>query len=83
MFVCTSVQDELKPIMDQHDPSLHAEEGPEHATGIGTQVSERLNSIVPWHPESAELLHLNFQSIGVVSRYRDTQLQLTENVCDL
>ena len=29
------------------------------------------------------LLNLNFQSLEVVSRYRDTQLQVTENVCDL
>ena len=26
-------------------------------------------------------IHLNFQSLEVVSRYRDTQLQVTENVC--
>ena len=28
-----------------------------------------------------ELFNLNFQSIEVVSRYRDTQLQVTANLC--
>ena len=32
---------------------------------------------------STELFNLNFQSLEVVFRYRDTQLQVTENVCDL
>ena len=30
-----------------------------------------------------ELFNLNFQSLEVVSRHRDTQLQVTENVRDL
>ena len=30
-----------------------------------------------------ELFNLNFQSLKFVSRYRDTQLQVTENLCDL
>ena len=30
-----------------------------------------------------ELLNFNFQSLEVVSRYRDTQLQVIENLCDL
>ena len=37
-------------------------------------------------PRAAELpvFHLYFQSLEVMSRYRDTQLQLlTENVCDM
>ena len=37
-------------------------------------------NVSPW---STELFNLNFQSLVVVSRYRDTQLQVTENVCDL
>ena len=32
---------------------------------------------------STELFNLHFQSLEVVSRYRDTQLQVTENVCYL
>ena len=35
------------------------------------------------NPQSTELFNLNSQSLEVVSRYRDTQLQVTENVCDL
>ena len=33
-----------------------------------------------FNPQSTELFNLNFQSLVVVSRYRDTQLQVTENV---
>ena len=29
------------------------------------------------------MFNLNFQSLEVVSRYRDPQLQVTENLCDL
>ena len=36
--------------------------------------------INPW---STELFNLNFQSLEVVSRYRDTQLQVNENVWHL
>ena len=32
---------------------------------------------------TSELFNSNFQSLEVVSRYRDTQLQVTENLCDL
>ena len=34
------------------------------------------------NPESTELFNLNFRSPEVVSRYRDTQLRVTENLCD-
>ena len=34
-------------------------------------------------PRSTDLFNLNFQSLEAVPRYRDTQLQVTENVCDL
>ena len=34
-------------------------------------------------PQITELINLNFQSLEVVSRYRDPQLQVTENVCYL
>ena len=30
-----------------------------------------------------EIFNLNFHSPEVVSRYRDTQLQVSENLCDL
>ena len=30
-----------------------------------------------------ELFNSNFQSLEVMSRYRDTQLQVTENLSDL
>ena len=30
-----------------------------------------------------DLFYLNFQSLEVVSRYRDPQLQVTENLCFL
>ena len=33
--------------------------------------------------KSTGLFNLNFQSLEVVSRYRDTQLQVTENLCYL
>ena len=36
--------------------------------------------INPW---STDLFNLNFQSLEVVSRYRYTQLQVTENLGDL
>ena len=39
-----------------------------------------LGHINPW---STELFNLNFQSLEVVSRYRDTQLRVTENLCYL
>ena len=35
------------------------------------------------NPQNTEIFNLNFQSIEVVSRYTDTQLQVTENLCDL
>ena len=38
------------------------------------------STINPW---STELFNLNFQSLEVVSRYSDTQLQVTENLCYL
>ena len=34
-------------------------------------------------PCSSEVFNLNFQSLEVVSRYRDLQLQVTENYLDL
>ena len=34
-------------------------------------------------PRTLELFNLNFQLLEVVSRYRDTQLQVTGNLCDL
>ena len=42
-----------------------------------TFVRKHIN---PWSPE---IYHLNFQSLEVVFRYRDTQLQVTENVWEL
>ena len=33
--------------------------------------------------QSTELFNFNFQSLKVVSRKRDPQLQVTENMCDL
>ena len=38
IILCFSVQNELKLIYDQFDPNIGAEAGPEHASGIGTQV---------------------------------------------
>ena len=38
---------------------------------------ERIN------PLSSEMLNLNFQSLEVVSRYRDTHIQVTENFGNL
>ena len=35
------------------------------------------------NPWNTEICNLNFLSLEVVSRYRDTQLQVTENLCDL
>ena len=35
------------------------------------------------NPWSTEIFNSNFHSFEVVSRYRDTQLQVTENVPDL
>ena len=32
------------------------------------------------NPQSSEIRNLNFQSLEVVSRYRDPQLQVTKNV---
>ena len=32
---------------------------------------------------NTELFNLNLQSLEVVSRYRDPQIQVTENLCDL
>ena len=37
----------------------------------------------PSNPYITELFKLFFQSLEVVSRYRDTQPQVTENECDL
>ena len=38
---------------------------------------------VDFNLQSTDPFDLNFQSLEVVSRYRDTQLQVTENLCDL
>ena len=35
------------------------------------------------NPYSTELFDLNFQSLKVVSHYRETRLQVTENLCYL
>ena len=35
------------------------------------------------NPRSTELFNVNFLSLEVVSRYRDPQLQVTENLCNL
>ena len=35
------------------------------------------------NPSTTEIFNLNFQSLEVVSRYRDPQLQVTEKVCYL
>ena len=37
----------------------------------------------PFSLKNTEQFNLNFQSLEVVPRYRDTQLQVTENLCDL
>ena len=43
-----------------------------------------VSGLPPPSPSSPELLfNFNFQSLEVVSRYRDTQLQVTENLGDL
>ena len=34
------------------------------------------------NPYSTELFNLHFQSLEFVSRYRDPQLQVIENLCD-
>ena len=44
---------------------------------IGYSVDIMLNSYI-WNTDYFNLI---FQSLEVVSRYRDTQLQVTENVC--
>ena len=36
-------------------------------------------TLFPFNPYSSELIYLNFQTLEVVSRYRDPQLQVTEN----
>ena len=36
-----------------------------------------------FNPQSTELFNLNFQSLEDVSRYRETQLQVTKKLCDL
>ena len=40
-------------------------------------------SVVKVNTQSTEIFNFNFQSLVVVSRYRDPQLQVTENLCDL
>ena len=37
--------------------------------------------ILTLNPLSTRLRNLNFQPLEVVSRYRDPQLQMTENLC--
>ena len=46
-----------------------------------TNINDFKNNYV--NPLSTQIFNLNFQSLEVVSRYRDTQLQVTENLCDL
>ena len=46
-------------------------------TGLAAQFLAVLTS------RALSYFNLIFQSLEVVSRYRDTQLQVTENVCDL
>ena len=41
------------------------------------------NPLLSITPTALDLFNLNFQSLEVVSRYRDPQLQVTENYCDL
>ena len=36
-----------------------------------------------FNPSGTDLFNLNFQSLEIVSRYRDPQLQVTENLGDL
>ena len=54
---------------------------------MGILVTSRIANIASFevdvNPSSTDLFNLNFQSLEVVSRYRDTQLQVTKNVCDL
>ena len=40
-------------------------------------------SIIFFHPYPAKVIYLNFNSLEVVSRYRDTQLQVAENSSSL
>ena len=42
-----------------------------------------ISRLDPYFTFNNEIFNLNFQSLEVVSRYRDTQLQVTENLCDL
>ena len=35
------------------------------------------------NPWSTEIFNYNFKSLEAASRYRDTQLQVTESACDL
>ena len=46
-------------------------------------LGQRLRRSPTINPLNTELFNLNFQSLEVVSRYRDTQLQVTENLCYL
>ena len=50
---------------------------------ITTHVQEWNCHIFHINPWSTEIRNLNFQSLAVVSRYRDPQLQVTENLCYL
>ena len=40
-------------------------------------------SVARVNPQSTEIFNFNFQSLAVVPRYRDPQLQVTENLFDL
>ena len=44
-------------------------------------IMQAISTSIPHNPQSTELFNLNFQSLEVVSRYRDPQLQVTENLC--
>ena len=52
-----------------------------------TSAGWRLPTLLRWHlhlnPWSTKRRNLHFQPLEVVSRYRDPQLQVTENVCYL
>ena len=48
-----------------------------------TKRQLRYFGFVGLNPWSTELRNLNFQSLEVVFRYRDPQLQVTENLCYL
>ena len=39
--------------------------------------------VLRFNPKSTELRNINFQPLEVVSRYRNPQLQVTENLCYL